>query len=89
MFNKKTELECVFAAIHYINSRPAVQAWMAFCCKFPAYLLPMAQKQSSGFEFGLAPPFWGLLFDTSTLAPRRAKAKDLLYAKLNLQLKIS
>ena len=21
---------------HYINSRPSVQAWMAFCCAFPA-----------------------------------------------------
>ena len=31
---------------HYINSRPSVQAWMAFCCKFPAFLLPMAQKLS-------------------------------------------
>ena len=31
----------------------------AFCCEFPAFLLPMAQKQSSGFEFGLAPSFLG------------------------------
>ncbi len=30
---------------------------MAFCCEFPAFLLPMAQKLSSGFEFGLAPSF--------------------------------
>ncbi len=29
---------------HYINSHPSVQAWMAFCCEFPAFLLPMAQK---------------------------------------------
>ena len=28
------------------NSRPSVQAWMAFCCVFPAFLVPMAQKQS-------------------------------------------
>ena len=31
---------------HYVNSRPSVQSWMAFCCAFPAFLLPMAQKQS-------------------------------------------
>ena len=30
---------------------------MAFCCEFPAFLLPLAQKLSSGFEFGLAPSF--------------------------------
>ena len=29
---------------HYINSHPSVQAWRAFCCEFPAFLLPMAQK---------------------------------------------
>ena len=29
----------------------------AFCCEFPAFLLPMVQKLSSGFEFGLAPSF--------------------------------
>ena len=23
---------------HYINSRPSVQAWRAFCCEFPALL---------------------------------------------------
>ena len=26
-------------------------------CEFPAFLVPMAQKLSSGFEFGLAPTF--------------------------------
>ena len=30
---------------------------MVFCCAFPAFLLPMAQQESSGFEFGLAPSF--------------------------------
>ncbi len=34
----------VFVTGHYINPRPSVQAWMAFCCAFPAFLLPMAQK---------------------------------------------
>ena len=42
---------------HYINFRPSVQAQQAFCCEFPAFLLPMAGNQSSGFEFGLAPSF--------------------------------
>ena len=44
---------------HYINFRPSVQAWMACCCTFPEILLPMVQKLSSGFEFGLAPSFLG------------------------------
>ena len=34
-----------------------------------------AEKQSSGLEFGLAPPFWGLLFDTSTLAAETGKSQ--------------
>ena len=34
---------------YYINSRPSVQARRAFCCAFPAFLLPMAQKLSSDF----------------------------------------
>ena len=38
-------LNMVSVTGHYINSRPSVQAWMAFCCEFPAFLLPMAQKQ--------------------------------------------
>ena len=37
-------LNMVSVTGHYINSRPSVQAWMAFCCEFPAILLPMAQK---------------------------------------------
>ena len=32
---------------HYINPRPSVQAWMAFCCAFPAFLLPMAREQTA------------------------------------------
>ena len=31
-------------AANYINSRPFVQAWRAFCCEFPAILLPKEQK---------------------------------------------
>ncbi len=33
--------------VNYINSRPSVQAWRAFCCEFPAFLLQMAQKQAA------------------------------------------
>ena len=47
----------VICYVHYINSCPSVQARRALCCEFPAFLLPVAQKQSSGFEFGLAPSF--------------------------------
>ena len=32
---------------HYINSRPSVQVRRAFCCAFPSFLLPMAQKMGS------------------------------------------
>ena len=32
---------------HYINFRPSVQARRAFCCAFPAFLLPMAQKRAA------------------------------------------
>ena len=36
----------VSVTAHYINFHPSVQARRAFCCKFPAFLLPMAQKLS-------------------------------------------
>jgi len=41
----------------------------------------MLQKQSSGFEFGLAPPFWGLLFDTSTLTAETGKSQGFALRK--------
>ena len=81
---------CVSVAGHYINSRPSVQAWMALCCEFPAFLVRMAQITelrlrvracallSGGFS-SIRPPG----------TPRRAKAKDSLEVELNLQLKIS
>lgn len=30
----------------------------AFCCAFPSFLLPMAQKTEPNFEFELSPPFY-------------------------------
>ena len=35
----------------YINSRPSVQAWMAFCCEFPAILLPMGKNRAKSRGF--------------------------------------
>ena len=40
-----------------------------------------AEKQSSGLEFGLSPPFWGLLFDTSTLAAETGKSQGFALRK--------
>ena len=37
----------VSIAVDYINSRPSVQAWRAFCCEFPAFLLPVAGNLGS------------------------------------------
>ena len=37
----------VYVTGYYINTRPSVQAWRAFCCAFPAFLLPVAQKTGS------------------------------------------
>ena len=71
---------CVSVTGHYINSRPSVQAWMALCCAFPAFLVRMAQIT----ELRLRVRVCALLS-----APRRAKAKDSLEVELNLQLKIS
>ena len=33
--------------VYYINSCPSVQARRAFCCAFPAFLLPMAREQTA------------------------------------------
>ena len=46
---------------HYINFHPSVQARRAFCCAFPAFLLPMAGKQAvrGGFARSGAPGLLG------------------------------
>ena len=36
---------------HYINYLTSVQAWMAFCCAFPAILLRMAQNRAKSRGF--------------------------------------
>ena len=41
----------VYVTGYYINSHPSVQAWQEFFCVFPAFLLPMAQKQTAGGGF--------------------------------------
>ncbi len=35
---------------HYINSRLSVQAWMAFCCGFSAYLDDGSKTEQQGWD---------------------------------------
>ena len=37
----------VSVTAHYINSRPSVQAWRAFCCEFPAFCCRWREKTGS------------------------------------------